>query len=122
MKRIPILLTVLCFGVLMFAQHAVAQKPVNVSGNWDVITRMPTGNVTEKWTIHQDGDKITGTVKGAQGDATVEGAMVDKIFFRVSVKAPDAESLIRATADKDSMDGSVTIGRAEYLWSAKRAK
>jgi len=122
MKRIPILLTVLCVFGLMLAQHTVAQKAPNVSGNWDVITRMPSGNVSEKWTIRQDGEKITGTVKGPQGDGTVEGAMVDKIFFRVSVKAPDTEHLIRATADKDSMDGSITIGRAEYLWSAKRAK
>jgi len=124
MKRTPILLTVVCFLVVALAQIALAQavKPVNVTGSWDVTTRLPTGNVNEKWTIRQDGEKITGTVKGPQGEAPVEGAMVDKIFFRVSVKATDAEHLIRATAEKDSMDGSITIGRAEYLWSAKRSK
>jgi hypothetical protein len=122
MKRTPILLTVLCFFAVLFAQLAVAQKAVNVTGNWDVTVKLPTGNVTEKWTVRQTGDKVTGTVKDAQGERPVEGAMVDKFFFRVTVKAADTDHLIRATAEEDSMDGSITIGRKEYLWSAKRAK
>ena len=52
----------------------------------------------------------------------MDGEMVPPgYFFRVSVKFPDGDHLIRATADKGSMDGSITIGRGEHLWSAKRA-
>jgi len=122
MKRTPILLTALCLFAITFAQLALAQKPVNVTGNWDVSIRMPTGDVTEKWTIRQNGDKITGTAKSSQGELPVSGDMVSGVFFRVAVKAADMEHLIRATAEKDAMDGSITIGRAEYLWFAKRSQ
>jgi hypothetical protein len=124
MKRTSILITVLCLLGLTFTQFAQAQKPamVNVTGNWDVTVKKPTGNVMEKWTVKQTGDKVTGTVKDAAGEHPFDGEMVDKVFFRVSAKSADGEQLIRATADKDSMDGSITIGRAEFLWAAKRAK
>jgi hypothetical protein len=122
MKRFSILLMGLCLFAVTFAQLAMAQKAVNVTGNWDVTVKLPAGNVTEKWTVRQTGEKVTGTVKDAQGERPVEGALVDKIFFRVSVKVADSEQLIRATADENSMDGSITIGRKEYLWSARRSK
>jgi hypothetical protein len=131
MKRTAILLTVLCFFAVTFAHLAVAQqksgpveKAFNVAGNWDVTVRMPTGKVMEKWTIKQVGDKITATSKGPDGaDMPVTGEIVTRIFFRVSQKASDTERLIRATInDNNSMDGSVTIGTAEHLWSATRSK
>lgn len=122
MKRTAILRTVICLFAVTFAQLASAQKPVNVTGNWDVTTRMPTGNVTEKWTIRQNGVKVTGTVKSSQGELPVSGEMVSGVFLRAAVKAADMEHLVRATAEKDAMDGSIKIGRGEYLWFAKRSQ
>jgi hypothetical protein len=120
--KAPILLIVLCLALITFAQVTTAQKPVNVTGNWDVTIKMPNGNVTEKWTIRQVGTKVTGTVKTAGGESPVTGEMVSGVFLRVSFKEGDIEHLIRATAEKDAMDGSITIGRSEYLWAAKRTK
>ena len=122
MKKTPILLMALCFVAMKFAQPAVAQKPVNVTGNWIVTVRMPNGNVTEKWTVCQVGNNITGMVKSPKGDLPVTGEMVSGVFLRASFKEGEVEHLIRATAEKDSMDGSITIGRSEYLWSAKRSQ
>jgi len=120
--KAPILLIVLCISLMTFAQVTTAQKPVNVTGNWDVTVKMPSGNVTEKWTIRQVGNKITGTVKSAVGESPVTGEMVSGVFLRVSFKEGEVEHLIRATAEKDAIDGSTTIGRSEYLWSAKRTQ
>jgi len=125
MKRTAILLTVLCFFAATFARPASPQKEktFNVAGNWDVTVRLPSGHVAEKWTVKQAGDKITGTVKGPDGDQTVAGEIVTKIFFRVSEKSGDTVKLIRATInDNNSMDGSITIGTDEHLWSATRSK
>lgn len=122
MKKTPILLMALCFVAMTFAQPALAQKPVNVTGNWVVTVRMPNGNVTEKWIVRQVGNNVTGTVKSPQGDLPVKGEMVSGVFLRASFKDGEVEHLIRATAEKDSMDGSITIGRSEYLWSAKRSQ
>src|ERR1051326_807766 len=120
--KVPILVFVFCLILTTFAQAAIAQKPVNVTGNWDVTVKTPSGNVTEKWTIRQAGNKVTGTVKTAGGDSAITGEMVSGVFLRVSFKEGDIEHLIRATAEKDAMDGSITIGRSEYLWSAKRTQ
>ena len=122
MKKTSILLMALCFVAMTFAQPALAQKPVNVTGNWDVTVKMPNGNVTQKWTVRQVGNNVTGTVKSAQGERPVTGEMVSGVFLRASFKDGEVEHLIRATAEKDSMDGSITIGRSEYLWSAKRSQ
>ena len=122
MKKTSTLLMALCFVAMTVAQPALAQKPVNVTGNWDVTVKMPSGNVTEKWTIRQVGNKITGTVKSAVGESPVTGEMVSGVFLRVSFKEGEVEHLIRATAEKDAIDGSTTIGRSEYLWSAKRTQ
>ena len=119
MKKAPILLMALC--VVAMTQPALAQRPVNVTGNWVVTVRMPSGNVTEDWTVRQVGNKVTGTVKSAQGERPVTGEMVSGVFLRASFKEGEVEHLIRATAEKDSMDGSITIGRSEYIWSAKRS-
>ena len=122
MNKAPILLMALGFVVVTFAQLALAQKPVNVTGNWDVTVRMPNGNVTQQWTLRQTGNNVSGTVKSPKGDLAIKGEMVSGVFLRASFKEGDVEHLIRATADKDAMDGSVTIGRSEYLWSAKRSQ
>ena len=121
MKKASTLLMALCFVAMTFAQPALAQKPVNVTGNWVVTVRMPNRNVTEKWTVRQVGNNVTGAVKSPQGDLPITGEMVSGVFLRASFKDGDGEHLIRATAEKDSMDGSITIGRSEYLWSAKRS-
>lgn len=121
-KKAPIVLTALCLLAVTFAQLAVAQKPVAVAGNWVVTVRMPNGNVTQQWTLRQTGNNVSGTVKSPKGDLAIKGEMVSGVFLRASFKEGDVEHLIRATADKDAMDGSVTIGRSEYLWSAKRSQ
>jgi hypothetical protein len=120
--KTPILLFVFSLVLMTFVQIGSAQKPVNVAGNWDVTIKMPKGNANEKWTLRQAGTKVTGTVKTASGESPVAGEMVSGVFLRVSFKEGEVEHLIRATAEKDSMDGSITIGRSEYLWSAKRTQ
>jgi hypothetical protein len=123
MKRAAILLGVLCFFVATFAQVASSQKAPSAVGKWSVTTRMPDGNVTEEWTVSQKGDKVMGTVKTASGVLQMEGTLDNVGFFRVDVKDGDKSYKVRATMDKDSMDGSITTGVGkEYLWQAKKIK
>jgi hypothetical protein len=124
MKRAAISIAVLCLFVGTFAQVAKSQKKIpNVAGNWDSITRMPDKHdVTEQWVITQKADKLMATIKTANGDKMAEGTIDDVGFFRVDIKDGDAIIKVRATLDQDSLDGSITIGKDEHLWSAKRKK
>ncbi len=124
MKRAAISVAVLCLFVGTFAQVAKSQKKVpNVAGNWSAITRMP-GNkdVTEDWTIQQKGDQLTCTVKGPNGEKTASGDIDNVGFFRVDIKDGDTTIKVRATLDENALDGSITIGKDEHLWAAKRKK
>lgn len=122
MKRTLLLCAVLCFFTLLAPPQAPAQKIADLAGSWNAITRMPDHNITEQWTIQQTGDKLTGTVKGDHGEVPFVGTIDDAGFMRADVTAGDMVYKVRATLDNDSMDGSITMGKKEYVWSAKKSQ
>jgi hypothetical protein len=123
MKRAAIIaLAVLCCSVMAFAQGATSKKLPSVAGNWDVTVKLPGANQSEQWTIQQTGDKVTGTAKGSRGELKFEGTIDDVGFFRVDMKDGDTVIKVRATLDVNDLDGSITIGKDEHLWAAKRKK
>jgi len=122
MKRTAINFAILCFFVVSVAQAASAQQVAKIAGKWDVTIRMPDHNVSEQWTMQQDrSGNVTATVKGSGGEQKVTGE-VNNVLLRFDYKVGDADYKIRATVDGDTMDGSVTIGKKEYIWSAKKSK
>ena len=124
MKRTSVLLMVLCFFAVVFAQQAIAQKVPDLAGNWSSVTKYPDKNVNEQWTIKQQGDKVTGTVKGDHGEMPFAGSIDNVGFFRVDVKDGDMVYKVRATLDDKTkdLDGSILIGAHEHVWAAKMAK
>ena len=122
MRRTAIHIAILCFFIVSFAQLASAQQVANVAGKWDVTIRMPDKTVSEQWTILVDrAGNVTATVKGTSGELKVKGE-VNAVFLRVDYKVGDLDHKVRATVDGNEMDGSVTMGKKEYVWSAKRSK
>ncbi len=121
-RKLTFLAVLICIATAI--QVSFAEKEINVTGDWDVLVRMPDKNVTEHWTVMQQGDQVTGTAKGPRGELKVAGHMVDRVWFRVDVKEGSMSHLVRATVDDNNneMDGSITIGDKEFLWSAKRSK
>ena len=122
MKRTAIHLAILCFFTLSFALVASSQQDANVSGKWEATARLPEGNVTEQWTIQQDGHVITATVKGPRGELKVTGEVVNGVTFRVDFTVGDTPHKVMAVIDNDAMDGSLMIGKKQYIWQAKRSK
>lgn len=120
MKRIAIRLAILFFVASSTAQLASSQT-LSVAGNWEITVRMPDKNVSEQWVIEQKGDKITGMAKGPAGEMHALEGELNGVVFRVDSRNGDVYK-VRATVEEDTMDGSVTMGNKEYLWSAKRSK
>jgi len=122
MRRTAIHIAILCFLVVLFAQASSALQFANVAGKWDVTIRMPDKNVSEQWTIQQDrAGNVTATVKTAGTELKVKGE-VNAVIVRFDYKVGEMEHKIRATVDGNEMDGSVTMAKKEYVWSAKRSK
>jgi hypothetical protein len=94
----------------------------NMVGKWNVtIHSTIEGILTEEWTVTQEGAKITGAVKGKNGDATLEGSLSGAIFLG-AVTDGDKKQAVRGTAVDNDFDGTIRMGKNEFLLSAKRSK
>jgi hypothetical protein len=81
--RISTLVSALALAVLL----AVAALAADVSGKWKASFTAPDGQTRESvFTFKVDGDKLTGTVAGARGEAPIADGKVkgDAIAFSVT--------------------------------------
>jgi hypothetical protein len=104
------------------SEAATAAPIANMVGSWNVtIHSTIEGNLTEQWTISQDGAKVTGTVKSKNGAATIEGSLSGAIFLGV-VMYGDKKQAVRGTAVDNDFDGTIRMGKNEFFLTAKRSK
>jgi hypothetical protein len=104
------------------SQAAPAAPAANMVGNWTVtIHSTIEGLLTERWNVTQDGAKITGGVKSKSGDATLEGSLNGAIFLG-AITDGDKKYVVRGTVVDNDFDGTIRMGKNEFLLSAKRSK
>ena len=112
---------VLSAALLFLAGSALAQ---DVSGEWELSSEGRQGPQTQTITIVQDGEKITVTMEGRQGEMSGEGTIKDnKIEWKITMETPrgDFTMTYTGTVDGDSMTGTVGMGeRAGREWTAKK--
>lgn len=125
MKRL-----MLCaFAMAAMALTATTARAADVTGSWTAEMTTPDGNSFQlAFTFKQDGDKLTGTVLGPQGDPMdISNGKVDgnKISFDVSFNGTtishegtvnEAGDEIEMTTKSDSGDfpgGKMTLKRAK---------
>src|SRR6266478_4597829 len=103
--------------------EAAAATPVaNMVGSWNVtIHSTIEGILTEQWTVKQDGDKIAGAVKSKNGDSTLQGTLSGAILLG-AITDGDKKYVVRGTAVDNDFDGTIRMGKNEFLLSAKRSK
>jgi hypothetical protein len=118
MKRNAILLAVVCLFAVAFARVAAAQNAMAIGGTWAATIHAPDKTTNEQWTIKQEGAKITGTAKGDK-EMPVTGT-VEANIFRGLVTDGDQHYQVHLTIDGDSMDGTIRMGKNEYLIMMKK--
>lgn len=77
------------FVSVTVALLAAAAWAGDISGTWTGEIQGPNGNIALTYSFKQDGEKLTGTVAGPQGDpiAIDEGKVIgDKVSFSVNVQ------------------------------------
>lgn len=119
MKK-TLIFSALILGLLAFAAYAL----VDVSGTWEMTTVSQRGENTVDITIVQDGDKITVTMPGRQGDEMTGEGIVDgnKIQWSVTRETQRGEFTLtyEGTVDGDTMSGTFSMMDREMEWTAKK--
>lgn len=71
--------------LVVFLLSAVMALAADISGKWTFNVTTDAGNGTPTFEFKQDGEKLTGTYKGAFGEGKVEGTVKgEKVDFSVS--------------------------------------
>jgi hypothetical protein len=104
------------------SEAAATVTIANMVGSWNVtIHSTIEGILTEQWTVTQEGAVITGAVKSKNGAATLEGSLSGAIFLG-AVTDGDKKYTVRGTAVDNDFDGTIRMGKNEFLLSARRSK
>ena len=125
MKRTSIMIAVILGMVLAMSSLAVAEDAAKVGGTWEMTSQGRQGPQTSTLTIDQTGNKFKGTLKGARGEAPLEGTVdANKISFTVERDTPNGKFTINytGTVDGDSIKGTAKMGERETEWTAKKQK
>jgi hypothetical protein len=125
MKRIMMAAVVLCALVLVASQTALAQKPANFAGEWELTMEGRQGPVTQTLKLEQNGDKVKGTLSSPRGETPVEGTVKgNQISFTVKRETPRGEMVVEytGTLEGDTIKGTMGGGQFSREWTAKKKK
>ena len=113
-------------SVLALTFFAVAPAAQNtLTGNWAVSFTTPQGNMDATAMFKQEGDALSGTLSGPQGDVNFTGSVKGKTFtFNIEVQSPNGPLSIKLDGEYegDSLTGTFDFGQGTGEWSGKRSK
>ena len=117
---------------LMLFPVVLSGQDIDLTGDWEMTTESPRGEITQTIHIDQDGEKLTVTLQGGMGrrggqgggeitaEGTIQGNKVEWSFTRNTPRG-DFTTKYTGTVDGDTMSGEVDRGgRGTAPWSAKR--
>ncbi|HSS82890.1 MAG TPA: hypothetical protein VLL30_03830, partial [Reyranella sp.] len=109
---------------LLTASPVFAQT--NITGDWDVTVVSPQGPNTTPVTFKQEGDKVSGVFKGAQGELPFDGGSMTgndlKFTFTINFQGNSLPITLTGKVDGATMAGAADFGGfASGEWSAKRS-
>ena len=105
---------------------SVAGQPDNLTGEWAVTLKTPKGDLIVKATIKQDGEKLSGMVKGPMGvrsepvQGTIHGPEL-KVISSLTESGNTIPVTLTGRVEGDTMKGKADFGGYyEGDWNAKR--
>jgi hypothetical protein len=110
--------------LLLAAAPVFAQT--NVTGDWDVTINSPQGANTIHVTFKQDGEKLSGVLKGQAGQLPFDNGSVVaddlKFSFTVPIQGTPLEITMTGKVKESTIEGKAEFGGfGEGDWTAKRS-
>ena len=103
--------------ITMLASTALAGAALaadaNVAGEWDFTVETQAGTGTPHFSLKQDGTTLSGTYKGALGEAPITGTVSGNevtIKFKASAQGADLDVTYKGTVEGDTMKGTLSLG------------
>lgn len=98
--------------------------PVDASGDWEVTINAPTGTNTVEAAIKQEGEKLSGVLKGRRGEVPFEGSARGKevkVTFTIQFEGNPMVITLTGDLEGDAIKGGADFGGlATGDWSGKR--
>jgi len=114
--------TGLVLAALLLAAPAFAQP--NVAGDWNFTIVSPQGTNTMKVNLKQDGEKVSGVIKGQAGELPMTGTLIGndlKLGFAVPFQGQSLEIGLAGKIEGAAIAGTADFGGfAQGEFSAKR--
>jgi hypothetical protein len=112
-------------GILLLAAAPVFAQ-TNVTGDWDVTINSPQGANTIHVTFKQDGEKLSGVLKGQAGELPFQNGSVVaddlKFSFTVPIQGTPLEITMTGKVKETTIEGKAEFGGfGEGDWTAKRS-
>ncbi len=94
----------------------------DANGVWETVTNTPMGQQKGTLTLNVDGDKVTGTMAGAQGTMDIDGtADGNAVNWKLNVTNPMPMTLeFDLKADGDDISGNVKTSFGNFPLSGSR--
>ena len=112
----------LLVGAILLTGSASAQT-ADAAGTWDVSFNTPNGPIAASLTLKKDGEKLTGSIAGPQGEVALQGTQKDKaVSVNFTVQTPNGPIAIvmSGNQDGDAIAGTMDFGQGQGEWSGKR--
>ncbi|MDH4195817.1 MAG: hypothetical protein OEW05_00260 [Candidatus Aminicenantes bacterium] len=120
-KRIA---TVVLAVVALAGLTLMAQDKIDVTGEWEMTRDTPRGPMTSTITFKQDGENLTVTTIGRDGQEIVSKGTIkgQDIEWSMTRSTPQGEFTIisKGKVEGDTMSGTTQMGERTSEWKAKR--
>jgi hypothetical protein len=114
-------------GVLVVAALCalgIAQEKINITGDWEMTTSTPQGDMTADLKIVQTGDKLAVTLSSQFGEISGEGKITGAdVEWTLSMDSPNGKLTIlhKGKVEGDTMSGEAQMGDfGTMTWKAKK--
>lgn len=119
-KIATVLLAVVAFAGLAL----MAQDKIDVTGEWEITRDTPRGPMTSTITFKQEGENLTVTTIGRDGQEIVSKGTIkgNEIEWSMTRSTPQGEFTIvsKGKVEGDTMSGTTQMGERTSEWTAKR--
>jgi hypothetical protein len=109
--------------VAVFGFMTVPSAQTGLNGDWTLNFNTPQGPIEAAASFKVEGEKVTGTVEGPAGAASLEGKVKGNTFtfaFEVQTQQGPLSISIEGTVDGDALKGTFNFGQGTADFTGKR--